>query len=460
MSPKQGVDRRKFLVAGAGCAAAAGIGYLTKDLWYPLTQKTTAPEAASPTQTQTPTNSPPYANFELVRPKYILPCVGQEVQFENLSKDPDGDPLTHEWYVDDKLVGKSKDFAFRFTETGDPRVKLQVSDGKLKDEKEYSFLHVEPDQLYPAKPLNLKCKGTSYYVGPAGPEWSNPVPNEEEMNEQLDTIRDDLGCNAVIITGGESFEDRIIECGKLAIEKGFERIYVQPRYVNATVDKTVEKIGEFARRVRELRENSNAVGYCVGHEFQLETAIIRGHNFLERFQNSNRGIDLEKVKAVLPAMFRRIIAVCDKNYGYGITYAATPWEANESLVPWSDPAFESIGVNAYIHDFLGWDEAWFLGLFSRLSVNMKPIHSFDWGMMSFAGADKFGGWNPLNIGQNPYDEEPQARYCERTMKMLNSARIDGSFWVMYNDTFDRGHGLYNPQTKKRKKGFYMYKSYQ
>jgi hypothetical protein len=79
--------------------------------------------------------------------------------------------------------------------------------------------------------------------------------------------------------------------------------------------------------------------------------------------------------------------------------------------------------------------------------------------MSFLDADKFGGWNPLN--QNSiYDEEPQVRYTVRTMNMLNQARIAGIFWVMYNDSFDRGHGLYNPLTRKRKKGFYMYKSYQ
>lgn len=43
---------------------------------------------------------------------------------------------------------------------------------------------------------------------------------------------------------------------------------------------------------------------------------------------------------------------------------------------------------------------------------------------------------------------------------LNRARIDGYFYTQYNDpyTFDKGYGLYNGF--KRKKGFYMYKSYQ
>jgi hypothetical protein len=45
---------------------------------------------------------------------------------------------------------------------------------------------------------------------------------------------------------------------------------------------------------------------------------------------------------------------------------------------------------------------------------------------------------------------------------LNRAKIDGYYYTVYNDNpyFEKGYGLYNPLTKKRKRGFYMYKSYQ
>ncbi len=42
--------------------------------------------------------------------------------------------------------------------------------------------------------------------------------------------------------------------------------------------------------------------------------------------------------------------------------------------------------------------------------------------------------------------------------MLNGARVNGYFYTEYNDNFDKGYGLYNGPA--RKKGFYMYKSYQ
>jgi hypothetical protein len=62
--------------------------------------------------------------------------------------------------------------------------------------------------------------------------------------------------------------------------------------------------------------------------------------------------------------------------------------------------------------------------------------------------------------QNPYDENDQADYVRRYCDMLNRARISGCFYTQYNEDYDKGYGLYNPVTRKRKKGFYMYKSYQ
>jgi hypothetical protein len=160
-------------------------------------------------------------------------------------------------------------------------------------------------------------------------------------------------------------------------------------------------------------------------------------------------------------MFRRIINVCKVKYGYPISYAATPPEAYYDLVPWEDPAFESVGIDAYIHDLPGLGETWIIALLDRLKRFRKPVCCADFGMMSYAGADKFGGANPLYVSQYPNDEEPQARYAKRELDMLNRARIDGCFGVQYNEQgFDKGHALYNPLTRKRKKRVYMYKSYQ
>jgi hypothetical protein len=451
------LDRRRFLkYAGAGAvtvgaSAAAYYVYEQPRAYSPSTSVSTLPST-------TRTNRPPVVSAIKVRPAYINPTPEYMIELSYDGHDPDGDRLTTTWFIDGREVGRDAEYKTRLAE-GEYYVQLQVSD-KFNVEKRYRQVAVDPDQIYPEKSLYLRYKGVRYIVGPITPEWVVPSPSADQMNEQLDTIRNDLGCNAITIVGGTPSEDKMIECAKIAIEKRYERVYVQPSYVNATVDETISGVGEFAVRVKSLREISDAIVYMVGHEFQLETAIIRGENFWKRWENANKGVDLNKVAAVYPRMFKSIIDVCKRNYGYPISYAGTPWELDEDLIPWSSPAFESIGIDAYIHDFLGWNEDWMIALLNRLKRFRKPIHCADFGMMSYAGADKYGGWNPLYATQYPYDEEPQVRYTKRTLDMLNRARIDGCFWVQYNDdSFDRGHGLYHPQTLKRKKGFYFYKSY-
>ena len=455
-------NRRRFLkYAGATAAVIGGAAasYLYGSSFGRGTQVTTSTAKSAETVTSAGQNHPPVASFKR-KPWYLDPTDQQMIQFASNCYDADNDPLQYAWYIDGTQRSLEKNYSTGLT-AGEHGVELKVSDGTAEDNVQQSVA-VDPDQMYPTRTLHLKYKGVRYFAGWITPEWASLYnPSEEEMSEQLDTIHNELGCNAVAVCGGEPCEERMIECANMAIDKGFDRIYVQPSYVNATVDETIDKVGKFAVKVKSLRETSDAIVYMVGHEFQLETSIIRGDNYWERWANANKGTDWDKVRKTLPGMFKRIIDVCKANYGHQISYAATPPEANEGLIPWENPAFESVGIDAYIHDFLGWDETWMIALLDRLKRFRKPVHCADFGMMSYAGADKFGGWSPLYSSQYPYDEEPQARFTKRTLEMLNRAKIDGCFWVQYNEQgFDKGHALYNPLTRKRKKGFYMYKSYQ
>ena len=93
------------------------------------------------------------------------------------------------------------------SQVGQHLIELEVSDPQTKTATTQAVT-VEPDQIYPVKPLRLKYKGISYFAGPVPPDWPGiPRPDKEEMDEQLDTIRHDLGCNAIIITAGEAYED-------------------------------------------------------------------------------------------------------------------------------------------------------------------------------------------------------------------------------------------------------------
>ena len=300
------MHRRRFLkYAGVGAIAVAGAASVYY-LYNTRLGATISTAATTATSTSIEVNSRPFANFRY-KPQYIRPTDQQTVQFTNLSEDPDDDPLQYTWSVDDEPVSTEKDYSTKLS-VGNHLVQLRVSDGQAEDTTARR-VEAEPDQIYPSRQLRIRLKGISMFVGPIG-EWPFPALSREEMDEQLYAVRNELGCNAVIISGGEDCEDRLIECGRMAIEKGFERIYIQPRYMRCNIDETVRRIGELAKKIKTLTETSDSVRYCVGHEFGLETeGIIPGSTYPARFGYHLKHMAdkdwMRGVKKELPILFRK-----------------------------------------------------------------------------------------------------------------------------------------------------------
>jgi hypothetical protein len=154
-------------------------------------------------------------------------------------------------------------------------------------------------------------------------------------------------------------------------------------------------------------------------------------------------------------------------YGYQIAYAATMDEASY-IVPWSDPIFESVSSDAYIWEKIGWTENWIVNHLSELKKFRKPVNSTEWGCMTYKRASQ--EWYhdaPEDLAKYPYDEDEQAKYIAQYCNMLNRARISGAFYTQIDDERLIGYGLYKATSppnfgpgSSRKKGFYMYKSYQ
>lgn len=453
------MNRRRFLkyAAGAAFAAVAAAGGYDLSANKPTTSITT-----NPTMTSTRANSAPMVSEIEVKPRYINPTSECVVQFSHDSYDPDGDPLKTTWFIDGNEVSHDHDYFTKLPE-GHRLIVLKVSDSASEITK-YASLTVEPDQIYPTDSVHLKYKGVRYSAAQQTPEWGFHTPSIEEMDEQLDTIRNELGCNAIYINAGKGFERNLLECGHLAVEKRFERIYIQPAYMNLPIDETIELIGKFAERVTDLTDASDAVVFSLGHEFTLETSgIIPGDNWFARadYQLAHEDwYDKCDVGRKIPKLFQSLMQVIKEKYpGRRIAYAAAIWEVD--LVPWSDPAFEAVGTDAYVMDSVGITQDWILDHLSRAKRYGKPVNCTETGCMTFSGAYRLGGVMPSNVWRTgPYDEEEQARYIQMYCRLLNRARINGYFYTQYNDDNDKGYGLYNPMTRKRKKGFYVYKSYE
>jgi len=464
MSEPSKLGRRRFLkYVGAGLAAAAagGAGYYlySKQPGYPTTptDTVTIPEGWETASTYLE-NHPPVANFKH-KPFYLDPTDQQTIQFTGNCYDVDNDPLQYAWSVDGEQKSTEKDYSTRLS-VGEHLVQLRVSDGRAQDNVQQTVT-VESDQIYPTKQLHIKHKGMRMMVGWKG---MSPIPIEI-TDEKLDIIRDELECNAVIIFGNTEFEDELIEAGRLAVEKGFDRIYVTPMYLDLSIDETVERIGKFAPKVKKLREMSESVVFMVGHEFGLDSSsFVPGETYEERSLNAWSGhFDFEKAAAAMPSVFKKIISLCNENYGYQIAYAAIPWEA-DNVVPWSDPIFESVGSDAYIWDKAGMPENWVFKHLSNLKRFGKPVYSTEWGCLTYKNASE--DWQ-IAVDEYPYDEDEQSNYIAKYCNLLNRARISGAFYTQIDDERLGGYGLYrasNPPyfgaSSHRKKGFYMYKSYQ
>lgn len=401
----------------------------------------------------------------LVKPRYINPTTEDVVEFCYCLHGPvPTTPLLTTWTLDGTEVIHEPRYANKLSE-GDHAIVLKVSD----DESETvtsTTVTVEPDQIYPTKPLHVKYKGVNYCVGrPMTPEFTGyPSPDRDQMDEELDNIHKDLGCNAIIIAAGADSEDDLIECARMALQKGFfDRMYIEPHYWQYSVDETVERIARFAPRVRNLRESSEAIHFMVGHEFSLETSgIIPGDLWNDRVEYQTKHPDWQdRVWATFPRMFKDIIAVCKENYGYKISYAAIAGTAETDAVPWNDPLFESVGIDGGLVPVFGaTDEVLFRQLSELKAKFRKPVIIPDFSCMTYTGADQWDGCVLPNAWENgPYDEDAQANYIKSYCDVLNSARIEGCFYWQYRENYDKNAGLYRGG-KSRKKGFYMYKSYQ
>jgi len=437
------LNRRRFLKYAGGTAAAVGASVLGVN----LVEKQMSPGQTNTEQSTGVTTSklelPPFAKFQS-RPQFINPTDQQAIEFINLSWDADGDPLTYEWLIDNRPVSTQKDFSTKLP-VGLHLVQLNVSDGTTKSTAT-NIVTVEPDQIYPSGQLKVRYKGVNY--------WTPSFKTTDQIDEELDTIQKELGCNAIILFGEHPAEEILIQGVKFAVEKDYERVYVSPRFIDATIEEAIAGTGNFAWKVRQLRDMSEKIVLVAGHELGADIrGIIPGDTYLERSVYIATHDDwVELVGAKFPDFLARIMEICKENYGYPVAYQASA--AEYKLVNWSDPIFESVGVDAYIS---GGSNGDVLAL-SGLKRFRKPVLSTEWGCMTYTGSGGVAGIAQVYEEKNPYDEDEQANYIRKYCETLNKIGIDGSFYTIYNDNDPKGFGLLNGT--KRKKGFYMYKSYQ
>lgn len=159
------MNRRRFLKYAGATAAVAGASALGGD--YVLKARPSSMNQTNVVTTTSMFNLQPVADFTY-EPTYLNPKDQQTIQFTNLSTDLRGDPLTYAWYVDNQPASAEKDYSTKLP-VGQHTVELEASDRFAKGVTAQAVT-VEPDQIYPAKPLRIRYKGMKYAAGRGSPE--------------------------------------------------------------------------------------------------------------------------------------------------------------------------------------------------------------------------------------------------------------------------------------------------
>jgi hypothetical protein len=238
--------------------------------------------------------------------RHVIEEKGAVLRLVNRSTDPDSmlppavrdflgilGELEYSWIVDAQNMSSDRDWSM-WLPAGEHKVRLNASDKMKESYTERTLtipdgqqalidksVTIDPADLsaYPDRTLRVQVKGIGYLTGV--PQWGNEFPSGGEMREHLAVTRNELGCNGIRITGYN--DDDVLRCAQIAIEKGFDSILLNPRYIDCDHQDTVKRLGEFAIKAEELRQQTDTIQLQVGNELCLDSlGIYNGETYAER----------------------------------------------------------------------------------------------------------------------------------------------------------------------------------
>jgi hypothetical protein len=309
----------------------------------------------------------------------------------------------------------------------------------------------------------MKRKGVSYDVGNVmGFNW-RPDFRLEQVERELQIIKDDLHCNAVKISGYGI--DRLAIAARFAVEQGLE-VWFTPTMWNSSPEDTLQYLTRAAKAAEEVRQlGKDQMVFIAGGELTLfMRGILEGKSLRARAANPNL---LAKVKAgehnkPLNEFLANANQAVRAVYHGRVTYASLVWEK----VNWD--IFDFVGVDHYRTAKM---EDQYVPMLEPSFKHGKPVVVTEFGhatthggigdaglLMSVAGLEQsiinessqffhygiplLGRFvKPHLNGEHARDEAWQAKMIVETLELLDAAGVDGAFIMQflsqitpYNDT--------------------------
>jgi hypothetical protein len=286
----------------------------------------------------------------------------------------------------------------------------------------------------------MRAFGVTYDTGfpTAGTTTHEPFVSDV-VGREMRIIHDELGCDAVRITGGDP--DRLAAAARHAAHAGLE-VWYSPFTNDLTQDELMAFIVDGAERAESLRRDGADVVFLTGSEISLcNRGFLPGDSLEERL-----GLVAEptRVRAALPelrarvnAFLGRAAAAVRERFGGQISYASLPIEG----VDWTP--FDVIATDAGYRD-----AATAPGFGDRLAAQTsqgKPFAVTEFGCTTHRGAADLGGRGDSIVEWDERaravrlttavvrDEEEQARYVRELLEIY----VDGGVDTAFVNTFAR-----------------------
>lgn len=283
----------------------------------------------------------------------------------------------------------------------------------------------------------MRGNGICYDTGflNAGNTTHEPWDSNRVAND-LRTIREDLHCTAVRITGGDV--DRLKLAATHAANAGLE-VWLCPFTYNLTNDELLDVLADCADHAERLRKSGAEVVLVTGSELSIMSKdFVPGETFIERSQ-ALAARDPELFKAIperINAFLARAVATVRERFDGKISYASLPFE----------------GVDWTPFDYLGTDAGYRFAAIAdkypeliRAYVDQgkqldKPVAITEFGCGTFNGAADAGPraadavvWDEQTAtalsldGDYERDEDEQATYLHECLDTFEAEGVDSAF---------------------------------
>lgn len=280
----------------------------------------------------------------------------------------------------------------------------------------------------------MRTFGITYDTGftTAGTSTREPF-DPAVVRREMRIIRDDLGCDAVRVTGGD--RDRLETAARFAADAQLE-VWYSPFTNGLTTGELLDFLADSAGRAERLRREGAEVVFLAGSEISLFTVgMLPGDTFEERAAVL---ADPQRLRAALPGLPAQVnaflceaVAAVRGRFGGRIGYASLPFEG----VDWAP--FDIVATDAGYRDAQTADRL--ADGLRALIAHGKPAAVTEFGCTTYRGAADAGGrgdavieWDdrarPVRFtGPVVRDEQEQADYLRELLEVFDGSAIDAAF---------------------------------